>query len=246
MRPRTNQKFDTTKKKPICILRLGVFGPTKKPLRSAPKRLQGMLLKAQKFDTTIVHKTGPQMHLADTLSRAYSYLPNNDNAQEEFETISAVTFLSISERREQSCNRQIRMKCYVQLLKGIVLKGWPNEKTGLPAVLAPYYSFRDELTVQDGLIFRGERLVIPKDVRSKMKKELHSSHICINGCLRRARECMFWPGMNAYKKEYIAQCETCKQYKPKQQKETLMSHEIAERPWERLEQIYTPFSERMI
>ena len=67
-----------------------------------------------------------------------------------------------------------------------------NDKTGLPAVLAPYYSFRDELTVQDGLIFRGERLVIPKDVRSKMRKEFHSSHMGING-----RECTFWSGMNA-------------------------------------------------
>ena len=42
-------------------------------------------------------------------------------------------------------------------------------KTGLPAVLAPYYSFRDELTVQDGLFCRGERLVIPQNMRPKMK-----------------------------------------------------------------------------
>ena len=37
-----------------------------KPLRSAPKRLQGMLLKMQKYDATILYKPGPEMYLADT------------------------------------------------------------------------------------------------------------------------------------------------------------------------------------
>ena len=42
-----------------------------------------------------------------------------------------------------------------------------------------------------------ERLIIPKAMRQQMKVELHSSHIGINGCLRRAIECMFWPGISA-------------------------------------------------
>ena len=54
-----------------------------KPLRSAPKRLQGMLLKVQKYDIAIVYKTGPEMYLADTLSRAF--LPTTENTQGEFE-----------------------------------------------------------------------------------------------------------------------------------------------------------------
>ena len=67
-----------------------------------------------------------------------------------------------------------------------------------------------------------------------MKKEVHSSHIGTNGCLRRARECIFWPGMSAEIKEFIAQCETCRTYETRQMKETLMSHEPTDRPWEKL------------
>ena len=52
----------------------------------------------------------------------------------------------------------------LQLLKEIMLKGWPNAKTGIPAMLATHYNFR-ELTAQDRLIFRGERLVIPNSPR---------------------------------------------------------------------------------
>ena len=36
----------------------------KKSLQSAPKRIQGMLLKIQKYDINIIYKPGPQMHLA--------------------------------------------------------------------------------------------------------------------------------------------------------------------------------------
>ena len=49
-----------------------------------------------------------------------------------------------------------------------------------------------------------------------------------------ARECMYWPGMTAELKEYISQCETCSKYDTKQQRESLMSHEITERPWEKI------------
>ncbi|XP_048589452.1 uncharacterized protein LOC116620672 [Nematostella vectensis] len=67
-----------------------------------------------------------------------------------------------------------------------------------------------------------------------MKERLHSSHIGVNGCLRRARECLFWPGMTSEIKEFISQCESCCMYDNKQQRETLMSHETTERPWEKV------------
>ena len=84
------------------------------------------------------------------------------------------------------------------------------------------------MSVYDGLVFKGERLLIPKLMRPKKKERIHYSHIGVNGSLRRARECMYWPGMTAELKEHIAQCETCSKYEVKQQRETLMSHEVAE------------------
>ena len=60
----------------------------------------------------------------------------------------------------------------LQQLKEVIQTGWPEKKQELPAVLAPYLSFRDELSVYDGLVFKGERL----QMRPKTKKErLHSS-----------------------------------------------------------------------
>ena len=60
----------------------------------------------------------------------------------------------------------------------------------------PYYAYADELIVQDGIIFKGERVVIPQFMRAETRKEIHGAHLGINGCLRRARETLFWPGMS--------------------------------------------------
>ena len=34
-------------------------------------------------------------------------------------------------------------------------------------------------------------------MRAQMLEKIHSSHIGAEGCLRRAREVVFWPGMTA-------------------------------------------------
>ena len=203
-----------------------------KPLRSAPKRLQGMLLKVQKYDRSIVYKPGPEMYPADTLSRAF--LPTTENSQGEFERVNAVQLLPMTDERLEELRSSNRDDEVSQKLKEVIQNGWPEEKQELPAVLAPYFSFRDEMSVYDGLVLKGERLLIPKRMWPKIKDRLHSSQIGVNSCLRRARECMYWPGMAAELKEYISQCKTCSKYEARQQKESLMSHEIAQRPWEKI------------
>ena len=51
----------------------------KKALQAAPKRLQGMFLRAQRYDINMVYKKGQHMYIADTLSRAY--MKGNDQRE---------------------------------------------------------------------------------------------------------------------------------------------------------------------
>ena len=57
-----------------------------KPLHGAPKRLQGMLIRLQKYDLVVQYERGSRMFLADTLLRAY--LPSGAQIESEFETSS--------------------------------------------------------------------------------------------------------------------------------------------------------------
>ena len=47
------------------------------------------------------------------------------------------------------------------LLKHAIMQGWPSSIKQVPPVLQPYWTFREELIVEDGLIMKGTRIVIP-------------------------------------------------------------------------------------
>ena len=87
---------------------------------------------------------------------------------------------------------------------------------------------------QDGIIFKGLRCIIPATLRQKIREKLHSTHIGVQGCLRRARKLVYWPAMNSNITDYLSKCEVCNTFQPQQQKEPLISHEIPHRPWEKM------------
>ena len=206
----------------------------KKSLFKAPRRLQGMLMRMQRYHFTVVYKPGKEMFLADTLSRAFMLTNTDKNPQEEFEQINMVRYLPITNDRLSTIRENTRCDDALQLLKEVILKGWPGDKTCLPSQVHPYFPYRDELTAQDGLLFRGERVIIPTSLRQVMKERIHSSHIGIEGCLRRARECLYWPNMNADIKDYIQRCQICSEFQNANQKETLMPHHVPDRPWSKV------------
>ena len=47
------------------------------------------------------------------------------------------------------------------LLKHIITQGWSSTIKEVPNVLQPYWTFREKLTVENGLVLKGTRIVIP-------------------------------------------------------------------------------------
>ena len=56
----------------------------KKPLSAIPRRLQGMRMRLQEYDIEVKYRPGPEMYVADLLSRAY--LPVTPISRPLFET----------------------------------------------------------------------------------------------------------------------------------------------------------------
>ena len=170
------------------------------------------------------------MFLADTLSKAH--LPVvRPTSQDEFEQVNMAQYLPISEPRLREIKDATEHDEVLQVLKRVILQGWPDEKHDLPTSVIPFFSFREELTTQDGLIFKGNRVVIPNALRQLMKEKIHSSHMGIDSCLRRARECMYWPNMSTDMTDYISRCATCRELETASKRETLMPHDVPDRPW---------------
>ena len=96
----------------------------------------------------------------------------------------------------------------------------------------PYFSVRDELATQDDVIFKGQRAIIPKSLRQKIREKLHVALTGIQSCLRRAREAVYWPGMNKDLTDFISKCAICNTFQNNQAKEPLIPREIPSRPWQ--------------
>ena len=203
----------------------------KNPLYRAPKRLQAMMMRLQRYDLIISYVSGKLLYLAHTLSRAFSPDGNTVSAQSNLERVCMIQSLPMTEHRILEIKKATESDDEMKLLKSIIINGWPGDKLQLPSEVLPYFSIRDELSVQDGIIFRGERAVIPAELRNILKEKIHSSHLGIEGCLRRAREAIYWPNMNADMKDYISKCSVCTSTSDCQQKETMMPHDIPDRPW---------------
>ena len=212
-----------------------------KPLMLAPKRLQGMLLRLQKFNLHVVYKKGAEMYLADTLSRAplpEMYPPRNrlqpdheEVCRVDLEQVNAAEYLRISRDGLQNIQRLTERDKQLQSLKTIVLRGWPETKQEVDPKITEYWNYRDEIGVQNGVIYKGDRVIIPSELRREMIQRIHASHQGEQASLRRAREVIFWPGMNHQIKDTVSQCSICAEYAPTQQKEPLLTHELPTRPW---------------
>ena len=119
-----------------------------KPLSSAPKRLQRMLLQLQKYTLDVKYKKGEHMYLADTLSRAYIPEVNVCAFVHELEELDHPESLPVSQERWQQLNHASANDNVCQQLRATIQNGWPENKSEVPECVLPYYDSRDELTIQ--------------------------------------------------------------------------------------------------
>lgn len=96
------------------------------------------------------------MLLTDTLSRPY--LNDNRKSQRdlEVEVVNMVAFVPISAERWSEIWTATKTDKKLQTLINTIQKGWEQDKKHVPVDIMLYFSFQDELSTQDGLVFRGE------------------------------------------------------------------------------------------
>ena len=108
----------------------------------------------------------------------------------------------------------------------MILRGWPENSSSVPKKVSECFNVRDELAVQDGIILKGKRCVIPQTLRQKVKEKIHRAHFGIQRCLRRVLEVVYWPSMNQQITDYIEHCDTCNIYASHPQREPLIVHDV--------------------
>ena len=148
------------------------------------------------YDFTVYYECGRNTHVANALSRAY--LPFEGDDEDDLEFVTMVSYLPISNNRIYEIKAETKKDQSLRSLSETILKGRPEEKKFTPELTHPdHFDIRDELTVQDEVIFKGNAVVIPKNLRAELKTRIRSSHLGIESCLKRALEYIHWPGMSS-------------------------------------------------
>ena len=123
------------------------------------------------------------------------------------------------------------------LLKHTITQGWPSTIKEVPNVLQPYCTYQEELTVEDGLVLKGTRIIIPNKKDKAVLKLIHEGHLGLNICKLHAKDTGYRPGLNDQLEKLILNCEYCLEYSKSkciQQPTSSLGQEIPLHAWTKL------------
>ena len=115
------------------------------------------------------------------------------------------------------------------------MKGFPITSKKVPECIKSYFNFREKLSINSGIVLKGQhRVIVPDKLRTQALTLLHNkAHLGLSKTLERARMCMFWPGITDKIKDAINAGKACLVHSDRQPKEPVMSDAITT-PWTHL------------
>ena len=129
-----------------------------KNLTAAPARLQRMLLRLQQYDMVITYRPGKEMLLADALSQ----LPSRTNTEIKLDLrVDAISMSAFNRSHLTKIAAETQCDPILSTVHRLTLNGWPEVQHHVPNVARLYWDFRDELSIKDELLLKGECVVIP-------------------------------------------------------------------------------------
>ncbi|CAC5396826.1 unnamed protein product [Mytilus coruscus] len=182
----------------------------RKSLGCAPPRLQRMLLRLKiRFLTEVC--TRKDLIVPDMLSRAPIKINTNNEVENDIECFvnMVIRNTSMSDRNLEQTMEETSKDDTLQTLTRLIIDGWPDEKNEVPKEVFEYWNFRDELSNVNGIILKGEKIIIPASMRKNMLNKLHEGHLGIEKTRKLARDSIFWPGISAQITDFISKCSVC-------------------------------------
>ena len=97
-------------------------------------------------------------------------------------------------------------------VKRFLLSGWSEQQLGED--FKPYTQRKSELSLDDGCILWGTRVVIPPQGRKRVLEELHDTHQGASKMKSLARSYVWWPKLDAAIDDLVKKCNTCQKSRP--------------------------------
>ena len=118
------------------------------------------------------------------------------------------------------------------LLGEVVKQGWPQIIQDLPPELKPFWTFCEVITIADGLLPKGDRIIVPDKARKEILEQIHRVHLGIQKCFQQAKSTVYWPELYDELKTLISSCTICLKYSLTNQSiRASLGHEVPTTSW---------------
>lgn len=206
----------------------------------APARCQRLLLRLMRFTALAKYVPGKDMAIADNLSR--NPLPtviSSDELEladdvEAYIASMQMCATSYCGANLEALRTESQRDSIIRDTMSFTLDGWPSHEQDVTPGLEVFFKERGRLSVCDGLLLFGSRIVIPAALRDDLLQRLHEGHQGYTKCLARAQSSIWWPGLSAQLRRFLEGCQFCNENRPSHRREPLMPRSLPARPWQRI------------
>ena len=208
-----------------------LFNEAKGIPQMASSRIQRWAITLSAYNYTICYKKGKTLCNADALSR----LPRPVTTATDD---TCTELVNLVQHMSSTCVSALHIKDWttkdplLSKVRRFIQLGWPNNVTEVPC--KPYFSRKGELSVLDGCILWGTRVVIPPPGRQPLLKELHQAHPGVTKMKALARSYIWWPNMDTDIETLVKTCTECQESQPSPPTAPLHPWEWPASPWSRL------------
>ena len=209
-----------------------------KDLSETPLRCQRMLIRLMRYKPVAEHRPGKTMLTSDTLSRSPASCSGQEGVRLQEDVHFHVNMISsswpVSDAKLKEIRQKTREDVSLKAAFDYTLAGWPIYKQDVMLSARELYNIRNELSVVDGLLLRGDRIIIPYAMRREILERIHDGHLGISKCRERANQGVWWPRMSQDIQDKVSSCKYCLEKRPAQPSEPLLTSVLPERPFERI------------
>ena len=204
-----------------------LLGETRRIPAMASTRVQRWALTLSAYEYAITYKIGTRMANADAFSRLPlpgqpADVPLTGDRILVFDTLSTLLVHAAHIRS------WVDKDPLLSRVRENVRRGW---LTTTEATMGPYQTRAQELSVQDGCLLWGSRVVVPPQGRQLVIRLLHESHLGICQMKRLAIGYVWWPGMDGELEQAVKQCTQCQENQNLPPNAPIHPWEWSERPW---------------
>ena len=195
-------------------------------------RVQNYRTKLVGYDFTVKYVKGIENTAPDALSRSPVDQPTEEDEEDAKMNHFNMATCRTTDMIIEDLKEKAKLDTEYQSLIQAIMSGRLEKKKRCPGYLNKFRSFSHLLSIEDDLVYKDNVVVIPNNAIVETLKKLHLPHQGMEKTKRRARQSVFWPGINQDIENYTRNCEYCAELRPTQQLEPLCSMDNPTRPFE--------------